>query len=203
MSTPHRRSKFQQVPIKEKLQFRWIRLWFHHRDFRAGRRPHKVRLCECLVLAFCMQQGNTGPTLSNLFCSTLLFDDKYCKPRTQFEKPSVATAKPVFASMFSSVPQSPEKASGCAFCIFLWQIRISTVRVHGSVSQVPRFGGSKLGLESQYGDWPVGRDKRNHLFVLLGSPILTVLRPPHIGLFNRTVFTLISSYFILFHLISS
>lgn len=151
-----------------------------------------MRLCECLVLAFCMQQGNTGPTLSNLFCSTLLFDDKYCIPRTQFEKPSVATAKPVFASMFSSFFLNHQGVRFCFLHLFLADPNIHSPVVHG-FSQVPRFGGSKLGLESQYGDF----------LSFLGRPILTILRPPHIGLFNRTVFTLISSYFILFHLFSS
>ena len=136
-----------------------------------------------------MQQGNTGPTLSNLFCSTLLFDDKYCIPRTQFEKPSVATAKPVFASMFSSVPQSPRRP----LVLFA---SLADPNIHS-----PNIGGSARCLAS------VDQSLVWSPSMATGRWVVSPFWVSHFNYFKTPSHWLISPYriyacFILFHLIS-
>ena len=128
-----------------------------------------VRLCECFVPAFCMQQG--------LHCLSCFFPPFWLMTsiayhviiRNQFWKTKCfwtltspdqdfATAQPVFASMSSSVPQSYTRMFFLYLFCGISENGSETYRKMGSSiripGQVPRFGGSKLGLESQWPHWP-------------------------------------------------
>ena len=190
MSTSHRRSKFQQVPIKEKLQFRWIRQWFHT-GFGQDRAP----LCDCANVLFLLSACNRA--IQGLHCLTCFVQPFSLMTSIAYHVLSLKSQVLQLRSQ-SLLPCFPlyRNHQGVRLCfLHLWQIRISTVRI--SVGQP---GASLRWIKAWFGV-PVWR-LAGGSWVLFGSPILTILRPPHIGLFHRTVFTLVSSYFILFHLIS-
>ena len=126
MSTSHRRSKFPQVPIKEKLQFRWIRLWFHT-GFGQDRAP----LCDCANVLFLLSACNRA--IQGLHCLTCFVQPFSLMTSIAYHVLSLKSQVLQLRSQ-SLLPCFPHfssitKASGSAFCIFFWQIRISTVRL--------------------------------------------------------------------------
>ena len=188
MSTSHRRSKFQQVPIKEKLQFRWIRQWFHT-GFGQDRAP----LCDCANVLFLLSACNRA--IQGLHCLTCFVQPFSLMTSIAYHVLSLKSQVLQLRSQsllpcFPSVPQSPRRP----LVLFA---SLADPNIHS-----PNIGGSARCLAS------VDQSLVWSPSMATGRWVVSPFWVSHFNYFKTPSHWLISPYriyacFILFHLISS